>query len=30
MQEVLRGRVEQQLQVCSGLSMADYSVLADG
>jgi DNA-binding MarR family transcriptional regulator len=28
MQEVLRGRIEQQLQGCSGLSIADYSVLA--
>lgn len=27
MQEVLRGRIEQQLQACSGLSLADYSVL---
>jgi DNA-binding MarR family transcriptional regulator len=28
MQEVLRGRIEQQLQACSGLSTADYSVLS--
>lgn len=28
MQEVLRGRIEQQLQACSGLSIADYTVLA--
>lgn len=28
MQEVLRGRIEQQLQSCSRLSIADYSVLA--
>src|SRR5215471_15865384 len=28
MQEHLRGRIEQQLQACSGLSMADYSVLS--
>ncbi|MFD4790138.1 MarR family winged helix-turn-helix transcriptional regulator [Streptomyces sp. NPDC058459] len=28
MQEVLRGRIEQQLQACSGLSTADYTVLA--
>ncbi|MET9084893.1 MarR family winged helix-turn-helix transcriptional regulator [Streptomyces sp. NPDC004237] len=27
MQEVLRGRIEQQLQACSGLSTADYTVL---
>ncbi|MET9088944.1 MarR family winged helix-turn-helix transcriptional regulator [Streptomyces sp. NPDC004237] len=27
MQEVLRGRIEQQLQTCSGLSTADYTVL---
>jgi DNA-binding MarR family transcriptional regulator len=27
MQEHLRGRIEQQLQTCSGLSLADYSVL---
>ncbi|MGC5021253.1 MarR family winged helix-turn-helix transcriptional regulator [Micromonospora sp. DT47] len=27
MQEVLRGRIEQQLQAASGLSNADYSVL---
>ena len=27
MQEVLRGRIEQQLQACGGLSLADYSVL---
>ena len=27
MQEHLRGRIEQQLQACSGLSTADYSVL---
>lgn len=27
MQEVLRGRIEQQLQGCSGLSIADYTVL---
>ena len=28
MQEVLRGRIEQQLQASSGLSTADYSVLS--
>jgi DNA-binding MarR family transcriptional regulator len=28
MQELLRGRIEQQLQASSGLSNADYSVLA--
>ena len=28
MQEHLRGRIEQQLQARSGLSMADYSVLS--
>lgn len=28
MQEVLRGRIERQLQACSGLSNADYTVLA--
>jgi len=28
MQEVLRGRIERQLQACSGLSTADYAVLA--
>lgn len=28
MQEVLRGRIEQQLQADSGLSSADYTVLA--
>lgn len=27
MQELLRARIEQQLQECSGLSMADYTVL---
>ncbi|MFJ8133294.1 MarR family winged helix-turn-helix transcriptional regulator [Streptomyces hydrogenans] len=27
MQEVLRGRIEQQLQECGGLSSADYTVL---
>src|SRR6516162_5035770 len=28
MQEHLRGRIERQLQACSGLSLADYSVLS--
>lgn len=28
MMELLRGRIEQELQACSGLSNADYSVLS--
>ena len=28
MQELVRGRIEQQLQECSGLSIPDYTVLA--
>lgn len=28
MMEILRGRIEQELQACSGLSNADYSVLS--